>query len=283
MQKLLQPEAILQGLATTSLPRTVHCYGQVGSTMDLCRTALSSLPAHELPLLVVADEQLAGRGRRGRAWVAPAGTALLCSLALRPHNLAAAHAASLIWLASVALCEGIADATGLQPRLKWPNDLIVQYAEPPEWRKVAGILLEIQSVQKEIAWAIIGCGINVAASPPLDTVRYPAGDLMTAGGAPVDRLTLVRAILRRLDSWYIRLGAGDDRALFVTWRSLLQSLGQYVSVETDQGTLSGQAEDVDQNGSLIIRDANGARHSIASGDVALVRSLLGTTASHEGS
>jgi BirA family transcriptional regulator, biotin operon repressor / biotin---[acetyl-CoA-carboxylase] ligase len=283
MQEQLQPEAILQGLATTSLPRTIHCYGQVGSTMDLCRAALGSLPEQALPLLVVADEQVAGRGRRGRAWVAPAGTALLFSLALRPQNLAAERAASLVWLASVALCEGIAEATGLQPRLKWPNDLLVPYADQPSWRKAAGILLEVQSTSESVAWAIIGCGINVAASPPLEAVRYPAGNLATSCGGPVERLLLLQAVLRRFDSWYLRLAAGDDEALFARWRSLIHNLGQQVQVETDQGPISGQAEDVERDGALIVRDASGARHRVASGDVALVSSFEENRQSPEGS
>lgn len=205
------PNDVLAHLPVVALPRRVVCAAQVGSTMDIAREHLrradenknENKDENDIPLLVVADEQTAGRGRLQRVWVAPPGTALLCSLALRPGWLPTGRAQSLVWLAGVALCEAIAETTGVPPRLKWPNDVLLAGS------KVAGILLETGSRGTSVDWAIIGWGINVGAAPPPDaSLRTPATCLADVAGRSVDRLTLLRAILLHLDSWYTTLEQG---------------------------------------------------------------------------
>lgn len=274
----LTPEAVCAGLITTALPRRVLYYPQIDSTMNLARTLLPTLTDDETPLLALTDEQTAGRGRSGRPWVTPPGSALLFSLAFRPTWLTPADAPTLTWMGCVALCEGIAMATGLQPRLKWPNDLMLELPDqtpadpaaplPSAWRKTAGVLVELSSTEQAIVWAIIGCGLNVSASPPDSLpLRYPATHLSAAVGGPVPRLPLLRALLTRLDYWYVRLRDGGRDQLFDAWRSLLMTLGREVEVTTASGTLSGLAEDVEPSGALLLRDAAGNLHSIASGDL----------------
>jgi BirA family biotin operon repressor/biotin-[acetyl-CoA-carboxylase] ligase len=245
----------------------VRCYAQVGSTMDVARELLGSVADEELPLLVQADEQTSGRGRLGRPWVAPPGSALLCSLAIRPGWLAPERAISLVWMAGVALCDAVAEEAGVGAAMKWPNDLLV--LTPSGYAKAAGILLEASSGSQGIEWAIIGMGVNVSASPPPELTRYPASSLSAAAGRPVSRLGLLRALLRHLDRWHSRLIAGEERAMFEAWRRHLHTLGREVSVQLPQGTLVGQAEAVDASGALIIRDHAGALHTITTGDVGL--------------
>jgi BirA family biotin operon repressor/biotin-[acetyl-CoA-carboxylase] ligase len=278
----LSPAAILAGLETTTLPRAVLWYPQVGSTMDIAREQVRTATELELPLLVLTDEQIAGRGRSGRPWAAPPGTALLFSLAFRPTWLAPADAPLLTWMACVALCEGITAAMGLQPRLKWPNDLLLIPAESAATpateqetssgtatgRKIAGVLVELSSVEQTVTWAIIGCGLNVSASPPPTLpLRYPATDLSAALGRPVARLPLLRSILLRLDYWYTLLQAGERASLFSAWRHLLITIGQTVQVTTAAGTLRGVVEAVEASGALRLRDEAGNIHIVASGDV----------------
>jgi BirA family biotin operon repressor/biotin-[acetyl-CoA-carboxylase] ligase len=278
---MLTPESILANLGTSIIPREVRCFQEVGSTMDEARAALLSGSA-QFPLLLLADLQTAGRGRRGRTWVTPPGSALLFSLALRPTWLAPSAAPALIWLAAVSLCEGIRDATGLQPRLKWPNDLLLplpaaslvqplhtpQSEEPTGWHKISGILLEASSEGENLAWAIIGCGLNVNAGPPPDVnARYPASHLSAALGQQVDRLPLMQAILRRFDYWYGKLQSGARDSLFTAWSALLVTVGQQVEVQTAEGTLYGMAESVDATGALHVRDEQGQLHVLTNGDV----------------
>ena len=297
----LDPTAIAAGLSLRATPPTIHCHATVSSTMDLARTLLNTLAPHHVPALVVADAQTAGRGRMGRPWVAPAGTALLFSLAFRPTWLPPEQGVALVWLAAVALCEAVEAVTPLHPGLKWPNDLLVaparstyaetthptQAAQPPPspaladgdswaaphelpWAKAAGLLLEMTLGAAGIEGAILGCGVNVSAAPPVEITRYPATSLAAAAGVPVSRLALLRALLLRLDAWQQRLQAGERSALFTAWRTRLVTLGRQVSVVTPHGLIAGLAVAVDHHGGLLVRDPNGVLHTITTGDVGLV-------------
>ncbi len=264
MPTAITAAAIRADLPVAQLPQTIVWHAQATSTMDLARAALVTASDTDLPLLVGADGQTAGRGRRGRVWTAPPSSALLMSLALRPHWLAPAEAGVLVWLMGVALCEAISSTTGLEPRLKWPNDILIG------GHKVAGVLLEASSTSNQLEHVIIGCGINVSASPPADLVRYPATHLDAHAATPTERLTLLRAVLVRLDTWYSRLAtdfAATRPALFAAWHALLDTIGTPIHVETAQGTLHGIAEAVEPDGTLRLRAADGQLHLITSGDV----------------
>jgi BirA family biotin operon repressor/biotin-[acetyl-CoA-carboxylase] ligase len=265
----LDPTLILHDLRTQQLPGAVRWYPQVESTMDLAREWLQTSSA--TTLLVGADEQTAGRGRQGRRWIAPAGSALLSSLALRPPWLHAANATVLVQFAAVALCEAVI-AQGIPARLKWPNDLLVPTAPGASTLgKAAGILLEAQSDGAQRVAAIIGIGINVSAAPPAEQTRYPATHLSAASGRPISRLELMQTLLRRLDAWYVRLADGESAALFAAWRTHLHTLGQFVQIELAHGSVRGIAEDVAPNGTLLVRDEHGTLHQISSGDVGLIQ------------
>ncbi len=239
--------------------------------MDLAREWLATAASAEVALLVVAEEQTAGRGRQGRRWLAPAGSALLMSLALRPTWLAPAQATALVQLASVALCEAV-EAQGVPSGLKWPNDLLVPAAPgATAWAKVAGILLETQSDGRQLSSVVIGIGVNISAAPPPELTRYPATSLQQATGQPISRLALLRVLLQRLDAWYTRLEAGDTVELFTAWRSRLRTLGAPVTIELATGVLHGVAEDVDASGALLVRDASGQIQRVSSGDVGLIQ------------
>lgn len=266
---MLDADAICAGLAPgATLPVTIHCYEQVGSTMDLARTAIATLPPSALPVLIVAEEQTAGRGRLGRRWVAPPGSALLFSLGLRPPAAVTTTPTALIWLAAVALLETIEAETPLRAGLKWPNDVLVQ--TPAGWAKTAGILLEGGWDNGTLAWAIIGCGINVSAAPDPQATLYPATALTIAGASDIDRLRLLQALLRRYDFWFRQLQAGDSDRLWEAWRSRLLTLGQMVTITTGSGTIHGTAVDVTRSGALLVREPSGAVSVVESGDVGLI-------------
>lgn len=266
---MLDPNAIRAGLPpSTTVPVTIYCYKQVGSTMDLARTAIATLPPNALPVLVVAEEQTAGRGRLGRRWVAPPGSALLFSLGLQPPVAATSIPTALIWLAAVALLETIEAETSLTAGLKWPNDVLVNTSAG--WAKTAGILLEGGWDEGQLVWAIIGCGINISAAPDPQTTLYPTTALTLAGAPNIDRLRFLQALLRRYDFWLQRLYAGDSDSLWSTWRSHLLTLGQNVTINTGYGVINGEAIDVDRQGTLIVRGLHGNIHRIESGDVGLI-------------
>jgi BirA family biotin operon repressor/biotin-[acetyl-CoA-carboxylase] ligase len=142
--------------------------------------------------LVVAEEQTAGRGRLGRRWLAPAGTSLLCSLQLRPA-VAPEHLPELTGVASHACAEAIAALTGLEPELKFPNDVLL------DGRKVAGILAEAREHR-----VVLGVGVNVnvvAEELPREVERHATSLLVETGGE-VDRAALLVELLERLERRY---------------------------------------------------------------------------------
>jgi BirA family biotin operon repressor/biotin-[acetyl-CoA-carboxylase] ligase len=281
MADQFDPTSIAADLHTATLPRTIHCYDAVESTMDVARQLLPTLGDERLPLLVTADVQTAGRGRLGRRWEAPPGTALLLSLALRPAWLSPERGVALVWMAAVALCEAVEAVAPVTAALKWPNDLLLPLRDAGQgatYAKAAGILLEVGTGSRGLEWAIIGCGVNVSAAPPAAATRYPATSLAAASGGPIARLALLRALLRRLDYWHGALMAGDGsqdeakplRELFTAWRGRLLTLGQAVRVETPGGPVEGLAEEVDGDGALLVRSATGAIQVVTAGDVGLL-------------
>jgi BirA family biotin operon repressor/biotin-[acetyl-CoA-carboxylase] ligase len=138
------------------------------------------------------------------------------------------------------------------------------------WAKAGGILLESNLVGERLDFVLVGCGLNISASPPPESVRYPATNLAQALGRAVDRLAVLRAILAHFDAWYIRLAQGEHEALFAAWRRHLLTIGSHVRIETAQGTLNGLAEAVSIDGSLLLRSSDGVLHTISSGDVGLI-------------
>jgi BirA family biotin operon repressor/biotin-[acetyl-CoA-carboxylase] ligase len=224
-------------------------------------------------LVILADAQTTGRGRMGRVWIAPPGSSLLLSLLLRPAWLAPADAFSLTMLAGVALCEAVEQVTPARAALKWPNDLLlaVQTAAGPTLRKAAGILSEIELADDRIAWVVIGMGVNVSWSPSGVVDQRNLAEVATsvgaAAGQPVERLTLLRALLERLDARYDALRRGSSADLFDCWRDRLTTLGQPVQISLPDGALRGVAEDVERSGALRVRDEHGDVHTVMAGDV----------------
>jgi BirA family biotin operon repressor/biotin-[acetyl-CoA-carboxylase] ligase len=241
--------------APAAAPAIVRC-GRVDST----QTIVFALAADGAPdrTVVVADSQAAGRGRRGRVWQDEPGASLLTSILLRPR-LAPAQLPTLSLTAGVAVAEALASAAGLAPRLKWPNDVLV------DGRKVAGILLESRLSSALAASAPIvalGIGINVAqrAFPP--ELAEQATSVRLAGGGDLDRDVLLVALLEALDRWRARLEREGFAPVRTRWRSLADTLGRTVSVDG----VTGVAVDVDDDGALLV-DEGGRRRRVVAGDV----------------
>ena len=142
--------------------------------------------------LVATGEQTAGRGRLGRRWLAPAGTSLLCSLQLRPA-IASERLPELTGVASLACAEAIAALTGVEPALKFPNDVLVGD------RKLAGILAEAREGRVVLG---IGVNVNVPAEELPQEVDRPATSVLVETGRELDRAELLAELLERLERRY---------------------------------------------------------------------------------
>lgn len=236
-----------------SIPWSIHYRPRCDSTQDLARAALQAGAGPGWT--VVADEQAAGRGRHGRAWVAPAGSGLLFSTVLP-----AGRESGLLPLAvGVAVAQGIETSTGLRPDLKWPNDLL------HDGQKLGGILLERPSE----AWVIVGIGVNVNAEGR--HLPEAATSLREVIGHPLDREPLLGAILDALEQAIARSAAQGTAWIIPAWRRHSHMLGRRVSFLRDGQAGEGVAEDLAADGALLVRLDDGGQLKLVAGDVREVR------------
>jgi BirA family transcriptional regulator, biotin operon repressor / biotin---[acetyl-CoA-carboxylase] ligase len=195
--------------------------------------------------VVLADHQTEGRGRRGRAWTAPPGTALLFSVVLRPR-LPVARWPEIPLAAGCAVAEGVERAAGVATVLKWPNDVLVGC------RKVAGILAEgVAGTSSPLV--VLGVGVNVSQGEA-DWPPELAGRARSLAGlaTPVTRAELLSAVLARLEAWYGSLLEEGFEPVRAAWR-LRGLLGARVALPAGEGT----AVDLAPGGELVVRGEDG--------------------------
>ncbi|MEH1167648.1 biotin--[acetyl-CoA-carboxylase] ligase [Micromonospora sp. CPCC 205539] len=254
---------------------------ETGSTnADVAEAAEAGEPEG---LVVVAERQTAGRGRRGRVWQSPPRAGIATSVLLRPGEALPGRGWSpapptgygwLPLLAGVALVEAVARLAELEATLKWPNDLLIGDA------KCAGVLAEAvpgRSPAQPPA-IVLGIGLNVtlrADELPVNPTGLPATSLQLAGATATDRDPLLRALLRGIADWYDRWrAAGGDAVasgLRDAYLAACSTVGREVRVLLPGGDdLTGTATGVDPDGQLLVTTAAGDR-ALAAGDVLHLR------------
>lgn len=229
----------------------------IGSTNDTAtQLALSGAPEG---LAVLADQQTAGRGRRGRTWSSPPGAGLYLSVIFRGAELTAAP--GLVTLgAGVAAATAVLAATGLPVALKWPNDLVMGES----WKKLGGILCEAQGRDA----LVVGVGINVTSSSHPPDVAARATAIETELGRGCDRAALVVECLAELRALAVALRQADRRAVLQRWRALAADGWQSSTVRWQDGDteMRGLAREVDDDGALIV-EREGRRERVIAGEV----------------
>ena len=265
----------LDGVALTKqvvrpdgLWREVLVVERTGSTnTDCAARARAGAPEG---LVLAAEEQTAGRGRLGRTWLSPPRAALTFSVLLRPVGVPPVRRGWLPLLAGVAAAAAVRQVSGLDVRLKWPNDLLLGP------RKLAGILAE-QSGGAVIA----GIGVNVSATrgelPATGAAALPATSLLLEGSASLDRERLLGEILAEIERWYQAWRdtqiPGDPQAsgLRAAYLGLCSTLGRDVRADLPAGTvIRGTAAGIDTDGRLIVRTPDG-EVAVSAGDVRHLR------------
>jgi len=240
--------------------RGVESHASIGSTNDRARELLDE-PGGE-GRAIVAEEQTAGRGRRGRAWISPPGRNLMLSVAVRPR-IPAGDAWQLALAAALAAhgaCAALAPVA-----LKWPNDLVSS-----DGAKLGGLLLETTIDGDRVTSAVIGIGINVnwpRAEMPA-AIAAGATSLGELAGAAIERADLLTALLDALDAELIAVEAGKSPV--ARYREVCATLSTEVGVETATGRVEGRALEVDDGGALVIETATG-RVALTSGEIVRVR------------
>jgi BirA family biotin operon repressor/biotin-[acetyl-CoA-carboxylase] ligase len=258
--------------------RQVEVLGETGSTNADAAAAAQAGAAEGL--VVVAERQVAGRGRRERQWVSPPRAGLTLSVLLRPGvaepERGWAPAAQRMWgwlplLAGVALLETVQRLAEVEASLKWPNDLLLNTEQGAA--KTAGILAEVVGDA-----VVLGIGLNVTtrAEELPATTGLPATSLQVAGAKATDRDPLLRSLLRGVAQWYSgwREAGGDAEmcGLLAAYQRGCSTIGREVRVQLPNGQeIAGAATTVDGDGQLVVRTADGAERRVSAGDVLHVR------------
>ncbi|MFW5895881.1 MAG: biotin--[acetyl-CoA-carboxylase] ligase [archaeon] len=232
-------------------PYAVEYHDSVASTNALARERAD---AGATDLVILADQQTGGRGRRDRGWASPSG-GIWMSIVLRPDR-PPARVPLLTLAAAVAVTEAVRDR-GVDAAIKWPNDVIVPGEGDRGGEKLCGILTEMAGEAGRVSWVVVGMGIN--ANLDQDDVPAGATSLQSAVG-PVDRRSLVQDVLER----FADLADRPDETL-AAWRAYAATLGQHVRIETATESFEGDAVDVTETGALIV-ETGGRNRTVHAGD-----------------
>jgi len=254
---LLDAATIRTGCAACASHIAIEVVAETGSTnADL----LARLPALSGPVLRIAEQQTAGRGRAGRTWLSAPGASLTFSLAWRLqgplHRLA-----GLPLAVGVALAETLA-ALGVPVQLKWPNDVMKDGA------KLAGVLVETQAAPDGAIWAVVGCGVNLLLPDALEAaVGRPVASAPWL--AQMDRNALMAILLSRLAAILAEFDDTGFAPFTDRWNALQAWRGEPVNILDDGAVVQhGRAAGVDELGRLQLDTPNG-RVTVLSGDVSL--------------
>ena len=248
--------------------RELVCLETVDSTNnEVKRRAVDAVPDG---LVVLAEEQTGGRGRRGRSFVSPAGKGLYLSALLRPDCPLEQVSALTAWTA-VAVCDAVEELCGIRPGIKWPNDVIL------DGRKLCGILteLELEAETAALRYVVVGLGLNVSqtAEDFGPEVAPVAVSLAQALGRAPRRAEAAGAVIAALD----RMAADFPRRwgeCLERYRADCLTLGRPVRLLRAGGEEAAVAEAIDETFALVVRRPDGRRETVSSGEVS-VRGLLG--------
>ena len=255
----ISADAIRNGLLTRVLGQRIVYYEQVGSTNDAAKQLADT--GEPEGTLVLADEQTAGRGRLARTWLAPPRSSILMSLILRPE-LMPSQAPRVTMAVALGACDAIQAETGLNAAIKWHNDILLN------GKKCAGILAESGIVGDKLEYVIVGLGVNVNfAAASVAGIPRDATTIADELGKPFPRAQLAQSILRSFENYYLRLRAGEN--LRGEFANRLVTLRQSIRAQTPWGIEAGVAEDVDDDGALQLRRADGSLVRLVAGEVTL--------------
>lgn len=261
---LLLPDEISYGLATKRIGRCIHYFTTIGSTNQEAKR-IAAEGASE-GTIVVAEAQTSGRGRMARAWFSPEKGGIWFSVILRPA-LHPTEAAKFTFMGAVAVARAIRKMTGLAAEIKWPNDIHF------EGRKLVGILTELSAEMDAINYIVMGIGINVNVEsnefPP--ELQETASSLKRETGCDISRQGLLREILAQLEALYDQVMLQGFELVFAEWREMNCTLRHEVKVISSSQQFTGLALDIDNDGALLVKKANGEIEKVVSGDVSVRR------------
>lgn len=237
----------------------VHLHSTIGSTND--RAAELAREGAPEGALVLADEQTAGRGRLRRKWRTPKGSGIAMSLVMRPSQLERAALGAMGLIGALATIDAL-KGLRLDPRLKWPNDVLL------EGKKVAGVLAEASWTGQALDYVVLGIGVNVKPVPLEEkgAFDYPSTSVEDTVGDTVDRGTLLFSIVAGVDEWYERLQTGEAHP---AWEEQLAFRSEWVTLTNGDEEIVGRPVGLTQNGGLRLEIAKGEELILEAGSFQL--------------
>ncbi len=243
----------------------IHYFDSIDSTNTKAKELAEE--GHPAGTLVVADQQVSGKGRRGRAWESPHGTGIFMTLLLKP-DINPNNASMLTLVAAMATAGAISRVTGENAQIKWPNDIVI------DGKKICGILTEMSAQFDYINHIVIGIGINVHNEEFPEEIRETAGSLLLSCGKRFHRADLIEAFLEEFEKYYaVYLETEDMEGLYKEYNLMLVNMGRQVKVLDPKEPFEGKAMGITKKGELIV-DTWESRKLVSSGEVS-VRGIYG--------
>lgn len=255
-------QEILSRLQTKWLGHNICYRDSVDSSNNLAKMLANE--GCDNGLLVVAEEQDAGKGRLSRGWISPYAKGIWFSVVLKPPFLPQ-EASKCTLLAAVAVVKAVNKIAGVRAAIKWPNDILLM------GRKLVGILTEMNAEFGHINYVVIGIGINTNTLPEdyPEEVRPLAVSVAEAAVEPFTRVELLCDVLKNMEELYELAVTEGFEAVFEQWRKYSCTLGQQVKVIAPDVTYFGTAEDIDEQGLLIVKREDGSYEKVVAGDVSI--------------
>jgi len=241
--------------------KEIYHFNKVSSTNNVARAYAADGVLEGT--LIIAEEQIKGKGRLGRKWISPSG-GIWFSIILRPE-ISPIDASKITILTGVAVAKAIEIETGLKVQLKWPNDVLI------DGKKVVGILSEMSAEADKVNFVVVGLGINVNFDMKVfpEELRDKATTLKKLLGIEVDRVILFKTVLKEFEKAYFSLKEGDFKKVLSEWRNLCEMLGKRVKILALDKEMEGEALDIDEHGGLLLRLPSGEIRTVYSGDVTI--------------
>lgn len=257
--KLLSAE-IKEGLNTKYIAKNIFCFNEIGSTNDFALKLAEE--ETEEGTLVIAERQTHGRGRMKRSWISPPYLGLWFSIILKPQ-ISPHHSSKITFLAGLSVANAIRNETGVDAKLKWPNDVICN------GRKLCGILTEIRAESDMVNSLVIGIGINVnfLKGDFPEYLKNTATSLRIETKEEVSRVKLLKVILQNIEKYYELFKEDGFGPILSKWKEHSITLNKRVKAGSEGETFEGFAIDVDDECALLIRRDNGIISRVLSGDV----------------
>ena len=258
----LIPNEIRDGLSTRVIGwEAIHHFVETDSTNILAKEYAEKGATEGT--LVLAEAQTKGKGRKGRSWFSPSQGGIYLSLILRP-SLTPAESPKITLLGAVAMADTLLPLTGLDIRIKWPNDLLVR------GKKIAGILTEMSTETDRVHYIVLGVGLNVNMRHFPGPIQETATSLFVETGKSFSRIEILKGFLQNFETYYDLFMEKGFEPVLKRWKAMSDMIGRRIRVDMIDGTIIGTVQDVSEEGVLILKDEKGRPQRIFSGDITLL-------------